>query len=219
MTSNKLPYPFSRTLLMLCAVISFTLSYAQTVDSSYVIKRGDMLDINVMEHPEFSIINIMVMPDGFVQFPGLGSIPAAGMTIQQFTDLMHKNVEKYVVNPLLTVFVRLMPNQMMNVVGYVNKPGQILIFEPTDLVTALSKAGGIKDIRKCKWLTIVRANQTFEKYSVKKLFSKNFDRSKMPVLNVGDTVYVIEPREGLNWSLLTFLVQVGYITLSLLKYF
>lgn len=189
------------------------------VDSTYVIKRGDVLEVNVMEHPEFSLASIMVMPDGYVQFPGLGSIPAAGMTINAFTKLMRSNVEKYVVNPLLTVFVRIMPNEVINVVGFVNRPGQIVIFEPTNLITVLSKAGGIKDIRKCKWITIVRADQSFEKYSVKKLFSKNSNRNLMPKLNVGDTVYVIEPSGGVNWSLISFLLQLGYITLSLLNYF
>jgi polysaccharide export outer membrane protein len=101
-----------------------------------------------MEHPEFSITGIIVMPDGYVQFPGLGSIPAAGMSVKEFTKLMHSNVEKYVVNPLLTVFVRLMPSQVVNVVGFVTRPGQIQIYEPIDLVTALSKAGRVWKYRR-----------------------------------------------------------------------
>ncbi|MDD3079955.1 MAG: polysaccharide biosynthesis/export family protein [Paludibacter sp.] len=202
----------ARGLFLMAFLFMLFINSNAQIDSTYIIKRGDVLQIDVMEHPEFSLVAVPVMPDGFVQFPGLGSIRAAGMTIKEFTTVMQKNVEKYVVNPVLTVFVKYMPSQVMNVVGYVNTPGQIQIFEPTDLITALSKAGGIKDIRRCKWVTIVRQDQSFEKYSVKKIFSKNFDRAEIPVLNVGDTVYVIEPNGKFNWSLLTFITQLAYIS-------
>lgn len=202
-------------LSLFLMLLGTTLMYGQA-DSTYIIKRGDVLEINVMEHPEFSLSGIIVMPDGFVQFPGLGSIPAAGMSVKEFTKLMHTNVEKYVVNPLLTVFVRLMPTQVINVVGFVTKPGQIPIFEPIDLITALSKAGGIRNIKKCKWITIIRADQSFEKISTKKLFSKN-SNVIIPKLNVGDTVYVIEPNE-FNWSKLSFFTTLTYVALQVLSF-
>ena len=202
-------------IFLLFILFSSNLMYGQA-DSTYIIKRGDVLEINVMEHPEFSITGIIVMPDGYVQFPGLGSIPAAGMSVKEFTKLMHSNVEKYVVNPLLTVFVRLMPSQVVNVVGFVTRPGQIQIYEPIDLVTALSKAGGVKNVKKCRWITIIRADQSFEKISAKKLFSKNAN-VQVPKLNVGDTVYVIEPNE-FNWSKLSFFTTLTYVALQILVF-
>lgn len=209
----KIKWIISLVILLLSGVATLE---AQT-DTSYVLQRGDVLEINVMEHPEFSISGLIVMPDGFVQFPGLGSIPAAGMNIKEFTKLMHSNVEKYVVNPILTVFLRTMPNQVANVVGYVNRPGQIPVFEPTDLITALSKAGGIKDVRKCKWITIVRSDQSFEKIRASKLFSSK-QNGKPIMLYVGDTVYVMEPSGSINWSFLSFLVQLGYISMQLVSF-
>lgn len=202
-------------LFLFFILLGSNLMYGQA-DSTYILKRGDVLEINVMEHPEFSITGIIVMPDGYVQFPGLGSIPAAGMSVREFTKLMRSNIEKYVVNPLLTVFVRLMPSQVINVVGFVTRPGQIPIFEPIDLVTALSKAGGIKNVKKCKWITIIRADQSFEKISTKKLFSKN-SNVIIPKLNVGDTVYVIEPNE-FNWSKLSFFTTLTYVALQVLSF-
>lgn len=184
-------------------------------NQSYVLQRGDVLEITVMEHPEFSISGALVMPDGCIQFPGLGTIQAAGMSIKDFTELMNTNVGKYVVNPILTVFIRLLPSQVVNVVGYVNRPGQITIFEATDLITVLSKAGGIKDIRKCRKITIIRANQTFEVINVNKLFNSK-KVQKFPKLNVGDTVYVIEPNT-FNWSKLSFFTTLGYLTLQIIN--
>jgi len=98
-------------------------------ENDYIIKKGDVLSIAVMGHPEFSLENIIVLPDGFVQFPGLGSIQASGMSVKTFTKLVTDNVSNFVLNPIITVFVRNLPSQIINVIGFVNRPGQITIFE------------------------------------------------------------------------------------------
>ena len=137
---------FIPTILAFC--ISFQLSFAQT--GTYVIRKGDVLDIAVMEHPEFSIAGIIVLPDGTIQYPGFGSIVAAEMTTKNLRDTLETSLEKYVVNPLVTVFIRQIRNQNINVFGYVNNPGQYQLFEGMDLVSALSLAGGIKNVKKVK---------------------------------------------------------------------
>jgi polysaccharide biosynthesis/export protein len=186
-------------------------------DESYTIRKGDMLNVAVMGHPEFSMERVLVLPDGTIQFPGLGSIQASGMSIKDFTTILSDNVSKYVVNPVVTVFISLLPSQVINVVGYVNRPGQIPVFEPASVLEVISKAGGIKSLRKCKKIMIVRTNQVYEELSVKKLLSEK-NKGNIPIVNVGDTVYVIEPRENFNWAMLTFFVQLGYISIQLISY-
>ena len=183
---------------------------------SYVLRRGDVIDVLVMEHPEFSVPGATVLPDGTIQFPGIGSIPAAGLTIRKFTENMNKNVERYVVNPIVTIFMRTLPTQVVNVVGYVTRPGQVPIYEPLDLITVLSKAGGITNIKKCKYITIIRADQSFQVINAKDLFNLKSKPLSIPKLNVGDTVYVVEPKE-FNWSKLTFFTSLGYILLSVIN--
>lgn len=207
---------------LLLAVSSITYAQADSpakVDSagqSYILRRGDVIDILVMEHPEFSVANSVVLPDGTVQFPGLGSIPAAGLSIREFTQIMNQNVEKYVVNPIVSIFMKSLPTQMVNVVGYVTHPGQVPVFEPVDLITLLSRAGGITNIKKCKYITIVRADQSFQVIKVKDLFNMKSTPQIVPKLNVGDTVYVVEPKD-FNWSKLTFFTSLGYIVISVIS--
>ena len=215
---------FNKLLLLGFFVIFCNTTYSQVdsllkveaVGQSYMLCRGDVIDILVMEHPEFSVANTVVLPDGTVQFPGLGSIPAAGLTIKEFTAIMNKNVEKYVVNPIVSIFMKSLPTQMVNVVGYVTRPGQVPIFEPVDLVTLLSRAGGIVNIKKCKYITIVRADQSFQVIKVKDLFNMKSTPQVIPKLNVGDTVYVVEPKD-FNWSKLTFFTSLGYIVISIIS--
>ena len=212
---------FNKLFLLGLFVTLYNTTYSQatiadSLGQSYMIRRGDIIDILVMEHPEFSVVNTVVLPDGTVQFPGLGSIPAAGLTIKEFTAIMNKNVEKYVVNPIVSIFMKSLPTQMVNVVGYVTRPGQVPVFEPVDLITLLSRAGGIINIKKCKYITIVRADQSFQVINVKDLFNMKSTPLIIPKLNVGDTVYVVEPKD-FNWSKLTFFTSLGYIVISIIS--
>ncbi len=169
----------------------------------YVINRGDVLDIVVMEHPEFSLSGITVLPDGYIQYPGIGSIKAAGMSSEELTASVQKNVEKYVVNPVVSIYIRKIQNQMLNVLGYVNKPGQFQIFEGVDLLSALSMAGGIKNIKKGKQIVIVRADQSMVELQLKDYMNPKHRVKELPILYAGDTVYVKEPVE-INWSKFSF---------------
>lgn len=184
-------------------------------EEGYVLRKGDVLNISVMGHPEFSLEKVLVMPDGVIQFPGLGSIQASGMTVKDFTALVTESVAKYVLNPIVTVYVSLLPNQLVNVVGYVNKPGQIVIFEPVSVIEAISKAGGIKNLKKARKVIVIRANQTYEEYAVKDLINNSKSEVAALRLDIGDTLYLVEPKE-VNWAQLTFFTTLGYIAVNII---
>jgi len=169
-----------------------------------------------MGHPEFSLENVIVLPDGYIQFPGLGNIQASGMSVKLFTKLVTESVSKFVLNPIVTVFISALPSQIVNVIGYVNRPGQITIFEKISVMDAISRAGGIKFIDKCKRVIIIRANLTYEEVLVKDLFSSDKSKPIIKLLDIGDTVYVVEPKE-VNWSRLSFFTSLGYIILSVIR--
>ncbi|MFO8054409.1 MAG: polysaccharide biosynthesis/export family protein [Bacteroidales bacterium] len=187
-------------------LLSFSLS-AQQEPEKYVINRGDILDVRVMEHPEFSISKIYVLPDGTLQYPGFGSILVAGMTTQELKDTIEISLEKYVVNPIVTIFVRDIKKQAINVFGFVNKPGQYQIFEEQELFFALGLAGGIKDMNKAKTLKIIRANGETEEVSIRKYMRNRDDESEVIIVNPGDTVYVVEPVK-INWSLISTIATI-----------
>ncbi|MFZ5942022.1 MAG: polysaccharide biosynthesis/export family protein [Bacteroidota bacterium] len=170
---------------------------------NYVINKGDVLDIAVMEHPEFSVGGIIVLPDGTLQYPGFGSIMAAGMTTGALKDTLEKALEKYVVNPLVTVFVQTIRNEKLNIFGYVNQPGQYQVFEEEDLFTVLSMAGGIVNIKKAGKIIIIRRDRTVEVIHLKKYLGKRGMKAEVPAVGTGDTVYVKEPGQ-FNWAIISF---------------
>jgi polysaccharide export outer membrane protein len=200
--------------LLLLNVNGIKVHATDTSPGSYKLRRGDILEINVMQNPEFSVRGALVLPDGNIQYPGLGSIRAAGLTIDEFTLLITDITRQYIVDPMVTVFIQSLPNHVVNIIGYVSRPGQVTIFEPLDLMTVLSKAGGITNVKKCRVITIIRANQEIEVIRVNDLFNTKSKATQLPILYVGDTVYVMEPNT-FNWSRLSFFTSLGQIAVYL----
>lgn len=191
---------------------------AQAQNDSYIIQRGDVLDVTVMEHPEFSLGNIIVLPDGYVQYPALGSVQVAGMSSLQLTDSLTHALEKYVVNPMVTIYIRKIQNQQLNIYGYVNKPGQYQIFEKIDLFSAIGLAGGLKSFKKVKTALIIRADRTVQEINMQDYFvSADTLKVEVPVLNAGDTVYIKEPKE-VNWAKLSFFTTLASLLVTLAAY-
>jgi polysaccharide biosynthesis/export protein len=196
-----------KNLQILILIIIMPFSYIFAQKQSYVIQKGDVLDVVVMEHPEFSISGITVLPDGFVQYPALGSIKAAGISSQQLTDSLKKALELFVVNPLVTIFIRKIQNEQVNIYGYVNKPGQYQLFEGIDLFSAIGLAGGLKSFRKISTVTIIRANRQVEVLDIRKYFDGNLTEIQVPLVYAGDTVFIRDPKE-INWAKLTFFTTI-----------
>ena len=189
---------------------------AQTEE--YIIRRGDIIDVVVMEHAEFVIKDIIVLPDGTIQYPGFGQVVVAGMSTQQLSDSLEGMLHRYVVNPIVSVFIRRLQDQSINVIGHVTRPGEYQVFEPIDLFTAIGRAGGLRSMRRVKEIVIVRRDQTVEKVPVDMLFDTGQAWIELPKVYAGDTVYVMEPRE-VNWGRLSFIASVTTTILHFLRYF
>ena len=194
----------TKSIILLLSLCLFTgITFAQRAKTpSYIITRGDVIDVIVMEHPEFSLASIPVLPDGCIQYPGLGNMMVAGMSSEALTKMIEKAIEKYVVNPVVSVFIRKIQSQMLNVLGHVNRPGQYQIYESVDLLTAISLAGGVKNIRSDRPIYIIRSNHSVEKVKLSRYIKKS-DGELPPKLYAGDTVYVKEPSE-ISWAMLSF---------------
>jgi Periplasmic protein involved in polysaccharide export len=197
--------------LIFCFLVTFSFCFGTLKSqTNYILQRGDQLDISVMDHPEFTITGLLVLPDGLIQYPALGSVKVAGMSSYTLTDTLTKSLQKFVVNPIVTVYVQKIQKQQVNVFGFVNKPGQYQVFEPVDLLTTLSMAGGIKNLKRVSQVNIVRANGSMETVNLRVFFKttkKISEKAPEVLLYPGDTVYVKEPIE-FNWSLLSFITTL-----------
>lgn len=108
----------------------------------YTIGPRDVLGITVWGQADLSR-DYGVDPDGFIPFPLIGRVKAAGSTptelAARLTELLGKD---YLVNPQVIVSVKEYLSQKVQVLGAAEKPGVYHLTGPTTLLEILSRAGG-----------------------------------------------------------------------------
>lgn len=109
---------------------------------SYRLGPGDILKISVWKD-EHLTGDVTVLNDGFVSFPLVGPVRAAGKTLDQFMDDLKAKLKHYVPDPALSVIVTEARSLKIYVIGKVNRPGEFTVGHPIDVMQALSLAGGV----------------------------------------------------------------------------
>jgi polysaccharide export outer membrane protein len=76
-------------------------------------------------------------------FPLVGEVQAEERTVEEVRAELVKRLTKYIPNPSVSVSVTKIMSYKIYVVGRVNRPGEYLIGHYTDVLQALSLAGGL----------------------------------------------------------------------------
>jgi len=111
-------------------------------DASYLLGPEDVVKISVWKD-EHLTQEVVVRPDGMISFPLVGDVPAAGLTVEDVRLELVKRLNKFVPNPHVSVLATKILSYKIYVVGRVNKPGEFLVGHYTDVLQALSLAGGL----------------------------------------------------------------------------
>ena len=115
---------------------------AAAVDPSYRLGAEDVLLISVWKDEQLTR-EVVVRPDGMFSFPLVGDIQAEDRTVDEIRTDLVKRLTKYIPNPNVSAAVTKVLSYKIYVVGRVNKPGEYLIGHYTDVLQALSLAGGL----------------------------------------------------------------------------
>ena len=111
--------------------------------ATYLLSPGDALEITVWKEEGLQQQQFLIGPDGNIVYPLIGTITAAGRTINDLKELLTVKLADYIADP--SVSVKLLNNQgnAIFVIGKVNKPGQVFAGRRIDVLQALSLAGGL----------------------------------------------------------------------------
>jgi polysaccharide biosynthesis/export protein len=115
---------------------------AQVAQDTYQLGPEDAIEISVWKEPELTK-QLVVRPDGKISYPLVGEIQAAGMTVKQLQNEISKRLGKYVTDANVTVILMKTQYYKIFVTGKVNKPGDFVVGRPTDVMQAISIAGGL----------------------------------------------------------------------------
>ena len=110
--------------------------------ADYKIGPEDLLEINVFQAKELGTL-ARVSASGYIKLPLIDKIHASGLTVAELESLINKKLEKYLTEPVVSVFVKEYRSQQFAVLGSVKSPGVYYASGQRYLLDALSLAGGL----------------------------------------------------------------------------
>ncbi|MFI5330364.1 MAG: polysaccharide biosynthesis/export family protein [Desulfobaccales bacterium] len=128
---------------------------AKVTQETYQLGPEDAIEISVWKEPDLTK-QLVVRPDGKISYPLVGEIQAAGMTVKQLQDEISKRLGKYVTDANVTVILVKTQYYKVFVTGKVNKPGDFVVGRPTDVMQAISIAGGLTPFASPSSIVVLR---------------------------------------------------------------
>ncbi len=127
--------------------------------AAYVIGSGDEIEITVLAYPELST-RAVVLPDGFISFPFLTRVNAAGSTIEALKLSLQESLDQYIYNPHVTVSVLNINSKRFSVLGEVTRPGVFTISDMNmTLYEAIAQAQGFLPTAYKEQVSIMRPDR------------------------------------------------------------
>lgn len=185
-----------RGLRHCAAVAALLLSLAASADAGlasagYRLQPGDILTIDVWKEKELQQ-EVLVRPDGGITFPLAGDLTAAERTVEDLRGELEGRLKRFIPDVAVTVGVKTVAGNRVYVIGKVNRPGDYMIVRPTDVMQALSLAGGTTPFADVNAIRVLRrehgAQVSFEFRYGEVERGKRLDQNI--VLRGGDTVVV-----------------------------
>lgn len=163
--------------LILIQIISF---------SNYKIRKLDLLGIEVFRNPDLTK-QVMVDHEGYAVFPLVGRIKVEGLTIDELQSKLTKALEKYLTNPIVTVYIEQYAPRNVYVYGELN--GVVDIgFQEITLSKLFSMLGGLPETADVENIRL-RRNGKVQTINLKPLY-ENGDYSVDVKLEENDEIYV-----------------------------
>ena len=130
---------------------------------NYLIGAGDMLEIVTWKEPELSREEVLVRIDGYVSFPLLNDVKAAGLTTAQLTESIQNGLKDYISNPVVTVTVRSPASKRFYILGEVVNTGEYPLIKSLTVLQAFAIAGGFTEWASKKEIILMRQEGDQEK--------------------------------------------------------
>ncbi len=158
----------------------------------YKIMPGDILQIEIFNHPELTSKTgnngIKVFPNGDIFMPLIGKVKVAGLTEEQAMEKLTKLYAEYLKNSYVNVVDM---SKKVYVLGEVRKPGAVQLQKDyTTLIDVISKCGGLTETARRNKIIIISGgleNPKIKQVDLTKLSALNI---KSMILKPDDIVYV-----------------------------
>ena len=150
----RLPLQRAFAFLGLLVVLQ-TMHPTEARAADYLLRPGDLLLVSVWHEADLAA-EVLIRPDGKFSFPLAGEIKAAGRTPDDVRMELVTKIESYIPDAVVTVMVKDIGGNKAFVVGKVLRPGPIPMTEETNVMQALSMAGGTAQFASLKSIKVLR---------------------------------------------------------------
>jgi polysaccharide export outer membrane protein len=172
---------------------------ARAVANTYRINAGDQIDIYVWGDERLQR-SMSVLPDGSFAFPLAGTVAAAGRTPTEVEAELSKLLAPQYkgIAPQVTISVKVPSGMQIAVIGKVRTPGNFSPTRYTDVLGALTLAGGPTDFADVGNIMVLRRQgdrTTIIRSNLSNILKghpavEDLSSSAVPQLMAGDTVVV-----------------------------
>ena len=157
-------------------------------DSSYTLDNGDVLNIQLIGQIDFIDI-FPVNRDGTINIPDVGKISVAGLTLSEASSLIKANVDSVFIGTDAYVTLDQIRDVNILVSGNAKKPGVYTLTGNSNILHALTMAGGVNEYGSYRVINLLRDGEVVETLDIYDiLIDGNYSLKKR--LRSGDVVFV-----------------------------
>lgn len=130
-------------ILLLSLLLLWHEGFAE--EKPYIVGTGDVLSVKIFAGGTTQeALELTVSSKGTINFPFLGEIKAAGLSITQLTEVVTRPLRQdYFVDPQVIISIRDYRSKKVYITGAIEKPGLYPLEGPTSLLEVLARAGGV----------------------------------------------------------------------------
>ena len=157
-------------------------------DSSYTLDVGDVLKIQLVGQKDFTE-NFLVSGDGSISLDDIGKVIVVGMSLNEVTSLIKTKVNNAYIGTEAFISLERIRDVNILVTGNAMNPGIYTLTGNSNILHALTAAGGINNYGSYREINLVRNNQVIETLDVYDLLiDGNYNLKKR--LRSGDVIFV-----------------------------
>jgi len=162
-------------------------------NSKYTLGVDDVIDVDVMRHPEVSG-SYIINNEGKMQYGFVGDIEIAGLTKSEVAEVLTDALSKFIISPEVTIIIIGYNSKAVYVVGEVGSPGKIFMRGDTITVREALVQANLPlltgKVAKSKLITPSEEGQAVLKnVNIHKLLYEGDLRENL-VMRPGDTLYI-----------------------------
>jgi len=155
-----------------------------------IIKPGDQVQVMVWGYPQFNTTTT-VKNYGTISIPLIGDVIAEGLTENQLAGELKQRLSEYVKGDTRVTISHVSMDNLISVMGAVNKQGNYTVLGEKSLVEIIADAGGTVSDADLRHVKIFRGGnaKNAEEINLQRLL-ENGNLGNAPKVKPGDTVFV-----------------------------